>query len=130
MIRPANINFLTPDENQCYELLLQAQDLFDKICEDSPQSSTDAYNFGHYLDAARQSILIRGVRRQDPDNLLTRHRIVDTLLDKDKRTGNDRTVVMDHIKESAIVDSGMEAAEIAVGALAEMLGEQKLEELP
>lgn len=70
MDRPANIKFLTAKENLCMEYLLQAQDLFDQICGEDPQSSADSYNFGHYVDAARNSILIRGARRGDPDNLL------------------------------------------------------------
>lgn len=73
MLRPVNISFLTKDENACMELLIQAQDLFDKICDESPQNSTDAFNFGRYLDSARNSLLIRGARRMDADNLLTKH---------------------------------------------------------
>lgn len=84
MNRPANITFLTPDENECMELLLQAQDLFDKMCLESPQSPTDSYNFGHYLDAARSAILLRGARRLDQDNLLTKHRSTFTPIDADK----------------------------------------------
>lgn len=87
MNRPVNIGFLTPKENECMELLLQAQDIFDEICGESPQSSTDSYNFGHYLDAARSSILVRGARRLDPENLLVKHRVGNTLLDQDKKTG-------------------------------------------
>lgn len=88
MNRPANINFLTPQENECMELLLKAQDIFDKICDDSPQSPTDSYNFGHYLDAARSAILVRGARRLDADNLLVKHRPYDTLLDRHKTSGS------------------------------------------
>lgn len=106
MQRPANINFLTEDENQCFELLLQAQDLFDKICDETASSPTDAYNFGHYLDAARYAILVHGVRRFDPDNLLTRSRIAQTLLDRDKETGSqDRNVVMDAIGRNSTMPS-------------------------
>lgn len=86
MNRPADISFLTPEENQCFECLLQAQDLFDKICENSPQSPTDSYNFGHYLDAARSAILLRGARRLDSVNLLTKHRTTETVLDREKNT--------------------------------------------
>lgn len=85
MNRPANVHFLTEQENECLELLLQAQDIFDKICEESPQSPTDSYNFGHYLDAARSAILLRGARRLDEDNLLSKHRMTNTLLDQDKK---------------------------------------------
>lgn len=72
MNRPANIKFLTVEENLCMEYLLLAQDMFDKICANDPQSGADSYNFGHYVDAARNSILIRGSRRMDPENLLMR----------------------------------------------------------
>lgn len=70
MNRPASINFLTAEENLCMEYLLQAQDLFDKICANDPQNGADSYNFGHYVDAARNAILVRGCRRLDPENLL------------------------------------------------------------
>lgn len=73
MNRPANINFLTDQENQCLELLLQAQEIFDTICMESPQSSADTYNFGHYVEAARTAVLLRGARRMDPENLLKKH---------------------------------------------------------
>ena len=70
MDRPSNVNFLTDRENECMEHLLQAQDIFDEICTESPQSVSDTFNFGHYVEAARNAILIRGARRRDPDNLL------------------------------------------------------------
>lgn len=73
MTRPSNIRFLTDKENKCFELLLQAQDLFDEICKTDPQSPTDSYNFGHYLDAARNAVITRGARRMDPENLLKKH---------------------------------------------------------
>lgn len=73
MNRPANVKFLTDRENQCLELLLQAQEIFDEICMESPQSSADTYNFGHYVEAARTAILLRGARRIDHDNLLKKH---------------------------------------------------------
>lgn len=73
MKRPANVSFLSKDENACLELLLQAQDLFDKLCTEEPQNSKDAYNFGHYLDAAMTSLVIRGCRRLDPDNLMPKY---------------------------------------------------------
>lgn len=72
MKRPANIDFLTTEENMCMEYLLMAQDIFDKICSDSPQNPGDSYNFGHYVDAARNAILVRGCRRMDPENLMKR----------------------------------------------------------
>lgn len=70
MDRPASIKFLTAEENLCMEYLLLAQDLFDKICTNDPQNVADSYNFGHYVDAARNAVLIRGARRMDSDNLL------------------------------------------------------------
>lgn len=70
MERPANVVGLTKRENECLEHLLAAQDLFDEICAEFPQSSADTYNFGHYLEAARTSIYMRGFRRLDPKNLL------------------------------------------------------------
>ena len=75
MERPSNVNFLTPEENQCLEYLLLAQDLFDKICEENPQFGADTFNFGHYCDAARNAFIIRGARRADPENLLKKRTV-------------------------------------------------------
>lgn len=74
MERPANISFLTPDENRCFELLLQAHDVFDKISTEDQQSPLDGSNFGRYMDSARSILLLRAMRRQDPENLLRKHR--------------------------------------------------------
>lgn len=68
----ANIKFLTEKENECMEYLLQAQAIFDEICLESPQDATDSFNFGHYIDAARQAVILRGARRLDPENLLNK----------------------------------------------------------
>lgn len=64
------VKFLTELENRCLGLVNEAQSLFDQICEEDPQSASDSFNFGHYIDAARDAILIRGARRMDPANLL------------------------------------------------------------
>lgn len=65
-----SIKFLTPLENRCIRLINEAQELFDTLCEQDPQSPVDSFNFGHYADAARNAILVRGARRMDPENLL------------------------------------------------------------
>lgn len=62
----AKISFLTEGENMCLAYLNMAQEIFDEQCEASPQSPSDSYNFGHYVDAARNAVLIRGARRLDP----------------------------------------------------------------
>ena len=54
------------------EHLLQAQAIFDEICLESPQDVIDSFNFGHYIDAARQAVILRGARRLDPENLLNK----------------------------------------------------------
>lgn len=65
-----NVNFLTPIENEVMEHLRKAQELFDELCVLEPQDPSDSYNFGHYVDAAKNAVVIRGARRMDPDNLL------------------------------------------------------------
>lgn len=85
----ANIKFLTEKENECMEHLLQAQSIFDEICVESPQDATDSFNFGHYIDAARQAVILRGARRLDPENLLNKkstqilHRDLISFLEED-----------------------------------------------
>ena len=64
------ISILTDDENQCMQYLIAALNLFNKICQDDPQDPTDSYNFGHYVDAAKTSIIVRGARRLDPEHLM------------------------------------------------------------
>lgn len=67
------INFLTPSENMIMECLCKAEELFNRVCEEDPQSSTDSYNFGHYIDAAKSAVILRGARRMDPESLLPHH---------------------------------------------------------
>lgn len=64
------IEFLDSDENVCYNMLCQAAELFERICADNPQDPHDTYNFGHYIDAAKGAIILRGARRLAPDVLL------------------------------------------------------------
>ena len=64
------VSFLTPDEYACLAALATAQKLFDKVCTEFPQASMDSFNFGHYIDAARNAVILRGARRIDPDSLL------------------------------------------------------------
>lgn len=114
MERPANINFLTPEENQCFELLLQAQDIFDEICKESPQSPGDSYNFGHYLEAARGSLLIRGARRMDADNLIRKTSatpkmtptMLEHLMSTERRTNKISESIADDLKLLKAGESG------------------------
>lgn len=64
------ISILTDDENRCMQYLIAALNLFNKICQDDPQDPTDSYNFGHYVDAAKSAIIVRGARRLDPEHLM------------------------------------------------------------
>lgn len=66
----AKISFLSSEENACIQLLISAQKLFNRISNEDPQDPSDTYNFGHYLTAARNAVIIRGARRLDPVNLL------------------------------------------------------------
>lgn len=79
MKRPVNVTFLTEAENKCMELLIQAQDIFDKLCDEEPQNSVDSYNFGHFMDSARMTVLVRGARRMDAENLLVKHSNTSTM---------------------------------------------------
>ena len=63
------LKFLTEKENNVLYHLERAQQLFDQLAIDDPQVSTDSFNFGHYIDAARTSVIIRGARRLDESYL-------------------------------------------------------------
>ena len=78
----AHSKILTPLENECLTYLEKAQELFNRIVSEDPQDSGDGYNFGHYVDAARNAVIIRGARRADPDNLIRQPKHVDTVIDK------------------------------------------------
>lgn len=69
-----SISFLTKDENQVMYHLIKATELFDQLCEKDPQSPTDDYNFGHYVDAAKNAVILRGARRMDPETLIIERR--------------------------------------------------------
>ena len=64
------IKFLNEQENEIIDYLDKAQDIFRELTVIDPQHPTDLYNFGHYLDAARCAVIMRGARRLDPDALL------------------------------------------------------------
>ena len=64
------ISFLTSEENEIMYHLKSATELFTKISTEDPQSPTDGYNFGHYIDAAINAVILRGARRMDPEHLL------------------------------------------------------------
>lgn len=65
-----DVNFLTATENEVLSHLKRAQELFDELCANEPQDPADTYNFGHYVDAAVNAVIIRGARRIDPANLM------------------------------------------------------------
>lgn len=79
------LKFLTEKENNVLYHLERAQQLFDQLAVDEPQVSTDSFNFGHYIDAARTSVIIRGARRLDESYL---HRLQEQIprYVKDKNT--------------------------------------------
>lgn len=74
MVEIQKVSFLTDSENACIQLLNEAQKLFNKISDNDPQDPSDTYNFGHYLAAARNAVIIRGARRLDPDNLMPKRK--------------------------------------------------------
>ena len=63
------LKFLTEKENNVLYHLERAQQLFDQLAIDEPQVSTYSCNFGHYIAAARSSVIIRGARRLDESYL-------------------------------------------------------------
>lgn len=65
-----NINFLTDKENEVMLHLNAAMRLFRELGDEDPQDPTDTYNFGHYVDAARNAVILRGARRIDPKHLM------------------------------------------------------------
>lgn len=67
------ISFLTEDENNIMEHLNVAMSMYDELCAKDPQSPLDTFNFGHYIEAARNAVLLRGARRMDPDHLMPTH---------------------------------------------------------
>lgn len=69
---PNKISFLTEKENQVMQHLVQAYNIFSEITEEDQQATNDLFDFGHYLDAAQNALLVRGARRMDPDNLLAK----------------------------------------------------------
>lgn len=64
------IHFLTKQENEVMQHLMKAMDLFDEICHEDPQDPADTFNFGHYIDAAKGAVILRGARRMEPNVLL------------------------------------------------------------
>ena len=66
----APIHFLTNQENEVMTYLMKAMDLFDEICHEDPQDPADTFNFGHYIDAAKGAVILRGARRMEPNVLL------------------------------------------------------------
>lgn len=67
------ISFLTEDENNIMEHLNVAMSMYDELCTRDPQSPLDTFNFGHYIEAARNAVLLRGARRMDPEHLMPKH---------------------------------------------------------
>ena len=64
------VSFLTDRENEILKNLKHAMTQFEILCAEEPQNPTDAFNFGHYIDAAMNAVILRGARRIDPDHLL------------------------------------------------------------
>lgn len=66
------IRFLTEQENDVMYHLYEAMRIFTEISEVDQQSTHDLFDFGHYIDAAKNAVLLRGARRMDPDNLIVK----------------------------------------------------------
>lgn len=65
-----DIIFLNNAENRVMQHLVAAYKEFYDITMKDQQHTLDMVDFGHYLSAAQHTLLIRGARRMDPDNLL------------------------------------------------------------
>lgn len=70
MFKTYKSKILTNEENEVMWHLSEAQKIFSQCCTDEPQDPADMYNFGHYLDAARNAVIMRGARRLDPEHLI------------------------------------------------------------
>lgn len=68
------VSFLTEAENRVMFHLIAATELFEAVCEKDPQDPSDTYNFGHYIDAAKNAVIMRGARRMDPETLIIHKR--------------------------------------------------------
>lgn len=69
------INFLTEKENDVMYHLFEALRIFTEITEVDQQSTHDLFDFGHYIDAANNAVLLRGARRMDPEHLLQKPKV-------------------------------------------------------
>lgn len=96
------VKFLTPVENLILECLCKAADLFEELCDKDPQNPTDGYNFGHYIDAAKNAVIMRGARRMDPDTLLNHHHHMETF--KDSFNEHEYDKIIETIKGMVPVD--------------------------
>lgn len=64
------ISFLNDEENCIIDHLAAAMELYNQLCIENPQSPLDTFNFGHYIEAAKNAVLLRGARRMDPEKLI------------------------------------------------------------
>lgn len=71
-------NFLTPMENSVLYHLIEAERIFNELNMQDQQDASDVYNFGHYVDAAKNVVMIRAVRRLDPEHLIKGYHTSDT----------------------------------------------------
>lgn len=67
------ISFLNEKENLILRYLVEAQRMFDELSVEDPQHPMDSFNFGHYVDAAKNAVVLRGARRIDPVALMPKH---------------------------------------------------------
>lgn len=70
-----DIKFLTLAENRIMQHLVAAYQEFYELTMDDQQATMDFVDFGHYLAAAQNTLLTRGARRMDPENLIE-HRAI------------------------------------------------------
>lgn len=61
---------LNNEENEVMRHLHEAQKIFNELSANDPQNPYDSYNFEHYIDAAKNAVILRGARRLDPEHLL------------------------------------------------------------
>ena len=60
------LTILTEKENDVMHHLVSAYNLFNEITMEDQQSANDLFDFGHYLDAAQNTLLVRAARRLEP----------------------------------------------------------------
>lgn len=61
------VSILTEEENTIMQHLVSAFNQFERLMVTDQQNQSDLFDFGHYLEAAQKTLLVRAVRRMEPN---------------------------------------------------------------